>query len=106
MTLLAAPSRTTSAWKEQFGRMLVEAMACGVPVAGSDSGEIPFVIGDAGLVLAEADPEAWTAAIESLLNDTARRRDYAARGLTRARERFAWPVIARAHLDWFEEVLA
>ena len=106
MTVLCAPSQTTSAWREQFGRMLVEAMACGIPVAGSDSGEIPFVIGDAGLVLPEADPEAWTAALESLLNDAALRRDYTVRGLARARDRFAWPVIARAHLDWFEQVLA
>ena len=42
------PSRTTPAWKEQFGRVLIEAMACAVPVVGSDSGEIPHVLGDAG----------------------------------------------------------
>ena len=106
MSLLCAPSRTTAAWREQFGRMIVEAMACGVPVAGSDSGEIPFVIGEAGTVLPEGEPEAWTAAIDRLLGDSALRRDHAARGLARAAERFAWPVVARAHLDWFEEVLA
>jgi phosphatidyl-myo-inositol dimannoside synthase len=106
MSLLAAPSQTTQIWKEQFGRMLVEAMACGVPVAGSDSGEIPFVLADAGVVVPESDPEAWTAALDSLLDDASRRREVGARGLSRARERFAWPVIARAHLDWFEEVLA
>jgi glycosyltransferase involved in cell wall biosynthesis len=106
MTLLCAPSRTTPAWKEQFGRMIVEAMACGVPVIGSDSGEIPFVIGDAGVVLAEANVDAWTAAIERLLNDPGARRDYAGRGLSRVTERFTWPVVARAHLAWFEEVLS
>jgi phosphatidyl-myo-inositol dimannoside synthase len=106
MTLLCAPSQTTAAWKEQFGRMLVEAMACGIPVAGSDSGEIPHVIADAGVILPEADPSAWTAAIAALLEDVSARRDYSALGLARARERFAWPVIARTHLDWFEEVLA
>jgi glycosyltransferase involved in cell wall biosynthesis len=106
MTLLCAPSQTTAAWREQFGRMLVEAMACGVPVLGSDSGEIPHVIGDAGAVLPEADANAWTAAIAALLDDAMARRERAAKGLSRARERFAWPVIARAHLDWFEEVLA
>lgn len=106
MTVLCAPSCTTRAWKEQFGRMLIEAMACGVAVAGSDSGEIPHVIGDAGVVLPEADADAWAAAIATLLDDTITRRDYAARGLSRARDRFAWPRIARAHLDWFEEILA
>ena len=106
MTLLCAPSQTTSAWREQFGRMLIEAMGCGVPVIGSDSGEIPHVIGDTGLVLPEADVARWTAAIESLLDDVIARRAYAERGRARACERFAWPVIARAHLDWFDEVLA
>lgn len=106
MTLLCAPSQTTSEWKEQFGRMLVEAMACGIPVAGSTSGEIPRVIGDAGVVVPEGDTGAWTSMIAALLEDTRTRRAYAARGLARARERFAWPVIARAHLDWFEAVLA
>ena len=104
MTVLCAPSQTTPAWKEQFGRMLIEAMACGVPVAGSDSGEIPYVIGDAGLVLPETEAAAWTTAIGTLLEDRRVGRDYAARGVSRVHERFAWPAIARAHVDWFEEV--
>ncbi|MBD2691505.1 glycosyltransferase family 4 protein [Anabaena catenula] len=44
MDMLVAPSQTMPNWKEQFGRMLIEAFACGVPVIGSDSGEIPYVI--------------------------------------------------------------
>jgi glycosyltransferase involved in cell wall biosynthesis len=51
--VLVLPSLTTPNWKEQFGRVLVEAMACEVPVVGSDSGEIPHVIGDAGLIFPE-----------------------------------------------------
>ena len=51
MDLLAAPSQTTPRWKEQFGRMLLEAMAAGVPVVASDSGEIPHVVKDAGRVV-------------------------------------------------------
>jgi phosphatidylinositol alpha-1,6-mannosyltransferase len=105
MSLLCAPSQTTPAWREQFGRMIVEAMACGVPVMGSDSGEIPFVIGDAGVVLPEADATAWSTAIESLLGDPEKRREYGSRGMARVAERYALPVAARAHLDWFEEVL-
>ena len=104
MSLLCAPSQTTAVWREQFGRMIVEAMACGVPVAGSDSGEIPTVIGDAGIVLPEEDQRAWTAAIDKLLHDPDLRREYAGRGLARVAERFTWPVAARAHLAWFEEV--
>jgi glycosyltransferase involved in cell wall biosynthesis len=44
MDVLVLPSRTTSRWAEQFGRVLVEALSCDVPVIGSDSGEIPWVI--------------------------------------------------------------
>jgi glycosyltransferase involved in cell wall biosynthesis len=84
--------------------MLIEAFAAGVPVVGSDSGEIPHVIGDAGLVIPEADETAWAAAVSNLLGDPGRRADLAARGLERARATFAWPVIARRHLAFFDEL--
>jgi len=105
MDMLCAPSETTSRWREQFGRMLVEAMACGVPVIASRSGEIPYVVDDAGLLVEERKVPQWTAAIEQLLGDVEKRRDLAARGLTRVHERFALPVVARAHLTFFEELL-
>ena len=105
MDILAAPSQTTMRWREQFGRMLIEAMACGVAVAASRSGEIPHVVGDAGLILPEDDREAWTAGLERLLSDGAERGRLAGRGLARARAEFAWPVVARRHLDFFDELL-
>lgn len=46
LDVLALPSHTEEFWKEQYGRVLVEAMAAGVPVIGSRSGAIPYVIGD------------------------------------------------------------
>ena len=106
MDVLAAPSQTTPRWKEQFGRMLIEAMACGVPVIGSNSGEIPFVIGDAGEVVGEADVPAWTRTIGGLLENPARCAELATRGRQRAEEVYSWPVIARQHLDFFEELLS
>ncbi|MCA9201135.1 MAG: glycosyltransferase family 4 protein, partial [Planctomycetales bacterium] len=80
MDLLLAPSQTRRNWKEQFGRMLVEAFASGVPVIASDSGEIPFVVGQAGKILSETDVDAWTQAIEQLLEDSALRTTMKARG--------------------------
>ena len=53
MDVLCAPSRTTTRWREQFGRMLIEAFASGVAVIGSSSGEIPNVIAGAGVVMPE-----------------------------------------------------
>ncbi len=105
MDLMCAPSQTTARWREQFGRMLIEAMSCGVPVVASRSGEIPHVVGDAGLVVDEADVASWTTAIEHVIGDSALRRDLSARGLARAHEKYAWPVVARAHLKFFEELL-
>jgi glycosyltransferase involved in cell wall biosynthesis len=105
MDILCAPSETTSRWREQFGRMLIEAMACGVPVIANRSGEIPHVIADAGVLVDERATGQWSAALAGLLDSPAKRSEISARGLSRAHERFALPVVARAHLDFFEELM-
>jgi glycosyltransferase involved in cell wall biosynthesis len=104
MDVLCAPSRTTPRWREQFGRMLIEAMACGVPVIASISGEIPYVVGDAGVLVPEGDAGTWRQAIEDLVADPGRRADLSTRGLERARARFGWHTAARAHLNFFEQL--
>ena len=68
LDVLVLPSRTRPNWKEQFGRVLVEAMACGVPVIGSDSGEIPHVAGDAGLIFTEGQVDALRACLAKLVD--------------------------------------
>ncbi len=55
LDILVLPSLSRPNWVEQFGRVLIEAMACGVAVVGSASGEIPWVIGDAGVLFPEGD---------------------------------------------------
>jgi glycosyltransferase involved in cell wall biosynthesis len=104
MSVLAAPSRTTARWREQFGRMIVEAMACGVPVVASDSGEMPFVVGPAGVVVPEGDAAALAAALDRLAGDAALRASRAACGLARVRETFDSSIVAAAHLQFFEEL--
>ncbi len=105
MDVLCAPSQTTHRWREQFGRMVVEALACGVPVIASDSGEIPDVVGDAGVIVGEADEPGWSQAIARLMRDAELRADLARRGRERALERFAWHSIARQHLEFFDEIV-
>ncbi len=105
MTMLCAPSQTTATWREQFGRMLIEAMASGVAVVASDSGEIPFVLGDAGIVVPERETASWTRAIDLLLLDKTMRQGFVERGRERAARCFAWPVVARRHLEFFETIL-
>jgi glycosyltransferase involved in cell wall biosynthesis len=99
------PSRTTSNWKEQFGRVIIEAMACEVPVVGSDSGEIPHVIGEAGLVFPEGDAEALAAQLQNLADHPELRKDLAAKGLERVRENYTQLQIARQHLKLYRKAL-
>jgi glycosyltransferase involved in cell wall biosynthesis len=86
--------------------MLIEGMACGVPVIGSDSGEIPYVIGKDGIVLPEAHAAAWTVGIAELLESPARRAELGAWGRAKAEASYAWPIVARMHLDFFEKLLS
>ena len=92
--------------REQFGRVLVEAMAAGVPVVGSSSGAIPEVIGDAGLVVPEGDPVALASAIDTLLGDAALRHRLVERGRRRARMHFDWTVVATQTLSLFHAAVA
>jgi glycosyltransferase involved in cell wall biosynthesis len=91
--------------REQFGRVLVEAMAAGVPVVGSDSGGIPETIGDAGLVVPERDVDALAGAIDRVLHDHALRESLVARGQQRVRGRFAWPVVAELTSSLFRSAI-
>jgi len=101
---LAVPSRTTPAWKEQFGRVLIEAMACAVPVIGSDSGEIPRVIGEAGLVFPEGDAEALRAHLQRLHDDPAERVRLAQAGRARVLERYTMARIAAETVALYKEI--
>jgi glycosyltransferase involved in cell wall biosynthesis len=69
LDVLVLPSLTRGNWKEQFGRILIEAMACEVPVVGSSSGEIPHLIADAGLVFPEGDADALRGALDKLMHE-------------------------------------
>ncbi len=74
------PSFTLPHSVEQFGRVLAEAMSWGVPVIGSDSGAIPEVIGEAGLIVPEGDPEALADAIGKLASDMNLARSFLKKG--------------------------
>jgi glycosyltransferase involved in cell wall biosynthesis len=95
LDLLVLPSRTRPNWKEQFGRVLIEAMACGVPVLGSDSGEIPHVIGSAGVVFPEGDVGALRSQLQRLMQDRAARERLAAAGRERVLAQYTMAEIAR-----------
>jgi glycosyltransferase involved in cell wall biosynthesis len=88
-TLILA-SETRPNWKEQFGRVIIEANACGTPVIGSDSGEIPNVLRETGggLIVPEADPIRLGKAMASLADDRRLVTQFADRGKTAVREKY------------------
>lgn len=103
---LALPSLTRPNWKEQFGRVLVEAMSSGVPVIGSDSGAIPGVIGEAGLVVPEGDTTALAAALARLQADPDLRARLSAAGRQRVLDHFTHEQVAAATVDVYRALLA
>lgn len=103
---LVLPSRTGTRWKEQFGRVLTEAMASGVPVVGSNSGEIPEVIGEAGRVFPEGDDEALAEALLELHDDSDLWHRLRSKGIERVRAHFTQEVIAHKTLAVYASLLS
>jgi glycosyltransferase involved in cell wall biosynthesis len=103
--VVVLPSITTDRWKEQFGRVLIEAMASGIPVVGSDSGEIPGVIGDAGIVVPENDAAALGTALRRLHDDADLRARLSKAGRRRAVECFSNKRVAKLTLEAYERAI-
>ncbi len=105
MDALVLPSRTTRWWKEQFGRVIVEAMACGIPVIGSDSGAIPEVIGDAGLIFHEGNVDELRCRLSDLMRDSALCQTLAEKGQARVTEEYSDLQIANKTLKIYSELV-
>ncbi|MDY7021764.1 MAG: hormogonium polysaccharide biosynthesis glycosyltransferase HpsO [Cyanobacteriota bacterium] len=114
MNVLILPSETTYkfktltavGWKEQFGHVLIEAMACKVPVIGSDSGEIPHVIADAGLVFPEGKAEALAENLRQLMENTQLADDLAKQAYERAMHYYTNKALAQQLLTFYQELLS
>ncbi len=105
MDVLVLPSRTQPNWKEQFGRILIEAMSCGVPVVGSSSGEIPHVIGNAGLVVPEGDVAVLRAALVRLMEDGMLYADLRQRGRERVLAHYTQAALAQKYYDVYRQMM-
>ena len=105
LDVLVLPSLSRPNWVEQFGRVLTEAMACGVPVIGSRSGEIPWVIGDAGRVFPEGDADALADILAELASDPAQRAALAAAGRARVLSHFTQAQVAAETAAVYREML-
>ncbi len=112
MSSLVLPSETTykfktltaAGWKEQFGHVLIEAMACKVPVIGSDSGEIPHVIGDAGLVFPEGDVKALANCIVQLMEPELAK-NLGEMGYQKAMLQYTNKALAKQQLEFYKDLV-
>lgn len=93
-------------WKEQFARTLVEAMLAGKPIVASNSGEIPWVVGNGGIIVPEKNPAALAKALDRVVGSAALRAALRRRGRTRALQNFTWDAAARGLTKIWREVLA
>ena len=103
---LVLPSRTTPRWKEQFGRVIIEAQACETPVIGSDSGAIPDVIGQAGLIFPEGNSEALASAMLALYAAPDQARERGKIGRRQTEDHYTWAHVAERMWHIYQEALA
>lgn len=105
LDVLVLPSQSRPNWTEQFGRVLIEAMACQVPVLGSESGEIPHVIGDAGWIFPENDIQTLHGHLLRLMQDEEARARLGRLGHQRVLEQFTQSQIAAKTIQVYQEML-
>jgi glycosyltransferase involved in cell wall biosynthesis len=105
LDVLVLPSLTTRRWAEQFGHVLIEAMSAETPVVASNSGAIPEVVGEAGLLFPEGDVSALKEALARLRDDPDLSGALGARGRKRVLERFTWDRIAGKTLELYRSLL-
>lgn len=99
-TLAVVPSEY-----EGFGLPAAEAMACGVPVVSTDGGALPEVVGDAGLVVPKADPDALAQAMGELIADADLRTQFAKAGRERILREFSATTAAEAMEQYYYQVI-
>lgn len=112
MNVLVLPSQTTDkfktltavGWKEQFGHVLIEAMACGVPVIGSSSGEIPNVIENSGLVFPEGNADALKTCLLELMKSPEIAKNVAQKGYQRAINFYTNKSLAQQQLLFYKSL--
>lgn len=104
LDVLVVPSLDRPAWKEQFGRVAIEAMASGTPVIVSDGGSLCEVVADAGLVVPQGDATELAEAIERVRDDPTLRAELRERGIRRA-EDFSWGRIAASQAALYRRVV-
>ncbi len=103
LDVLAVPSVPVPGWLEQFGRVVVEGQAAGVPAVASASGALPEVVGDAGLLVPPNSPAALRGALARLLDEPGLWARLRAAGVDAA-DRYSWAGVAELQQSLYERV--
>jgi glycosyltransferase involved in cell wall biosynthesis len=91
---------------EGFSLPAVEHMASGTPLVASRAGALPEVTGDAAVLVTPGDPEELAAALRRLHDHPAEREQLSGRAWRRIQQRFAWPAVAQATADRYQQAIA
>jgi glycosyltransferase involved in cell wall biosynthesis len=106
MDILVLPSLPSKYWMEQCPRVLIEGMACEVPLLASDSAGIPDVVGDAGLLFRTGSVNDLVLKLRLLIEDRNLRADLQKRGRDRALALYDVPVVAEQMARGFSDCLS
>lgn len=90
---------------EAFGIVLLEAMASGVPVIGTNVGGIPEIIDGCGILTRPGDPKELASAINSVLNNQNFARRLGKLGRRKAERIYSWDIIAKKVEALYREVV-
>src|SRR3954451_12310396 len=93
---------------EQFGQVLVEGMACGLPCVAVDAHGPATIVSDGstGWLVPPDDEDALVGALEEVVNDPEERRRRGEAAYKEARSKYSWPALVERLARVYEEVRA
>ncbi len=104
-SILVLPSYDTAEWREQFGHVLIEAMACKVPVLGSSAGEIPHVIGTAGLIFEQNNQADLEEKLTHMMQSSSLRKSLGEKGYQHVLHYYTHEIISDKTYAFWQQLL-
>lgn len=104
--IFVAPSKNDTYWKEQYGMMLLEAQASGLPIVTTKSGGIPENVGDGAFLVEPGNVEAIARALKKFILSPNLRVEYAKKARARAEKVHDIQIVAKQIDQVYKKVLA
>lgn len=105
LDIFVLPSFDVDQWKEQFGHVLIEAMACKIAVVGSDAGDIPNVIAGVGQIFKQKNIESLRQSLKKLVQDEQYRNDIAMLGYQKVIKNYSCAAIAEQTYNFWSSIV-